>query len=197
MNYVVSIVDALAWPATLLIALFMLRTEITNLLPQLKKLKYRELELEFERKLEALSTKTKKRTEEAKPLGAEVLSSVDEEAGYYIEKVKEISPRAAILEAWIGLESAIVSSVQRFILKEKAPTRLLLHTAMKVLGDKNIVGEEDLKNIDELRKLRNQAVHDFDFRVSDDEAAKFMEIARDQADLILGEVWQKFGGCSR
>lgn len=189
MSYLVQIIDALVWPAVVLISVFLLRKPLIELIPQLRKLKYRELELEFENDLEVLSQKSqrsrKNRTIEPPPIADE---------DYYLEQVKELSPRAAIMESWLGLETSAISTAQQFIpsLKNK---RVNFHAVLHELRKNEILEEQDIKNIDELRKLRNRSAHELDFSITEEEAAKFMEIARDQTEIIVGEIWGKYGGC--
>ena len=49
MDKIVRIIDILAWPTTIIIVVALLRSPLSDLLPTLKKLKYKDLELEFER----------------------------------------------------------------------------------------------------------------------------------------------------
>ncbi len=192
MEHIVAIIDSLAWPITILIGLFVLRKSLIELLPQLKKLKYKELEMEFEKGLDELSIKSQ---ESKKRIEVTEKNQEEEETDYYLEQVKEASPRAAILESWLGLEATAISTVQYFDLVPKGK-RIMFGTALKTLEQAEVLTKQDVANINDLRALRNKAVHEVDFPISEKEAAKFMEIARDQSELIAGEAWQKFGGCS-
>ena len=58
-----------------------------------------------------------------------------------------------------------------------------------------VLTQEDVTNINELRVLRNKAVHEYELPLTENEAAKFMEIARNHSDIIVSEAWQKYGGC--
>ena len=166
------------------------RCQLIELIPQLKKLKYKELEMEFDHELETLSKKSQESRARVK-----VETPKEEEDDYYLQRVKELSPRAAIMESWLSLESTAITTAQHFkITPEKK--RINFHMAVKSLLKSNVLTDQDVANINDLRALRNKAAHEIDFPITEDEAAKFMEIARDQADIIAGEVWQKFGGCS-
>ena len=190
MEIIVKIIEALVWPGVVLVAVYLLRKPIIELIPQLKKLKYKELEMEFDHELEALS----KKSQESRAR-VEIEAPKEEEEDYYLQRVKELSPRAAIMESWLGLEATAISTAQHFkITPEKK--RINFHMAVQALRKKNVLTDQDVANINDLRSLRNKAAHEIDFPITEDEAAKFMEIARDQADIIAGEAWQKFGGCS-
>lgn len=146
--------------------------------------------MEFDHELETLSKKSQEYRGRV-----EVETLKEEEEDYYLQRVKELSPRAAMMESWLGLESAAISTAQHFkITPEKK--RINFHIAIQALRKNKVLTDQDVANINDLRALRNKVAHEIDFPISEDEVAKFMEIARDQADIIAGEAWQKLGGCS-
>jgi uncharacterized protein YutE (UPF0331/DUF86 family) len=189
MEYFVQLVDALAWPVTVFLGIYLLRAPLIELIPQLKKLKYKELEMEFERELDSLSRKSQKSKSRIK-----VKTEESERSDYYLERVKELSPRTAIMESWIELESAAISTAKRFgLAPQDKPVSFM--SAVLALKDAGVLTQQDVENISELRALRNKAAHNVELPVSNKEAAKFMEIARDQGEIIVGETWSKYGGC--
>ena len=189
MEYLIKIIETLAWPGVVLISVYLLRKPITELIPQLKKLKYKELEMEFNHELEALSKKSQESRARVE------IEAPKEEEDYYLQQVKEVSPRAAIMESWLELEATAISTAQHFkITPEKK--RINFHMAVQALRKNDVLTDQDIANINDLRALRNKAAHEIDFPITEDEAAKFMEIARDQAEIVAGQSWKKFGGCS-
>ena len=188
MDNFIKLVEILAWPVTSLILIFAMRKPITGLIPQISKFKYKELEMEFEKDLNDLS----QRSQETK-LNNE--TEIDQEEDYYLQKVKDISPRAAILESWLGLESTAISSAKHFNLISDGK-RQTLSQILKLFEKEDILTSENVEIINDLRMLRNKATHETNFHISEEEATKFMEIARDQAEIIASEAWQKFGGCN-
>lgn len=191
MEYLARIIEALAWPLTVLLAIFLLRKPLTDLLPHFKRLKYKELELEFEQSLENL----RKRSHESRQRH-EIDAPAEDENDFYLQEVKQLSPRAAILESWIGLETSAVSTAQHFKIVQ-ADKRLPFVKILQELLLSGVISEENVAIINELRALRNKAAHEISFPITEDEAAKFMSVARDQAEIIIGEAWRFYGGCSR
>lgn len=193
MDYLVRIIEALAWPGVALIALFVLRGPIADLIPMLQRLKYKDLELEFERDLDKLREEARDaRSKTTLPPSDE---SVVADLDYYLQQVRESSPRNAVIEAWLGLESSAVSTATHFkLMPEQA--RVTASSALKALVTAGVLSDNDMRIINELRLLRNKAVHELSASISEYEAAKFLEISRDVSDIIAGEAWQKFGGCS-
>lgn len=190
-DFIVKIIEVLVWPGTAIIAVYILRNPIIELIPQLQRLKYKDLEIEFKQKLEALEKKTR----ESRPKALTYPPPTKEENDYYLQKVEELSPRSAILESWIALESTAISTCQHFKLIPENQ-RIYFPIAMKILKENNILSDVDIANITDLRTLRNKAAHEFSFNVSVEEAAKFMEIARNIGETIAGEAFNKYGGCS-
>ncbi|WP_419782896.1 hypothetical protein [Malaciobacter marinus] len=186
MEHIVKIIDSLAWPITVLIIIFIFRKNIISLIPTLTKLKYKEFELEFDKELEKLNIDTKNKIPE---------SSIKNENNYYIEQVRKTTPRAAILDSWLELESNITSMCINLNLVSSSSSINFIKLINK-LKEENIISNEDLLNIHKLRDLRNKSVHNFEFNISEKEAAKFLEVSRNLADIILSNLWTKKGGCS-
>ncbi|MBU1369473.1 MAG: DUF4145 domain-containing protein [Proteobacteria bacterium] len=190
MEHIVKIIEVIVWPVVVLASVYLLRKPLIELIPQLKKLKYKELEMEFEHELEALSKKSQESRSRV-----EIEVPKEEEEDYYLQRVKELSPIAAIMESWLGLETTAISTAQHFKLTPEKK-RINFHIAIQTLHKNNVLTDQDVANINDLRALRNKAAHELNFQITEDEAAKFIEIARDQSDIIAGETWRKFGGCT-
>lgn len=90
------------------------------------------------------------------------------------------------------LELNITSmSIQYKIIEKKESFSFI--KLIEKLKEHNIIENQDLKNINKLRKLRNDAVHLLDFTLSTEKAAKFLEISRNITDIIMGNIWIKKG----
>ena len=189
MDNLVRITEVLVWPIAVLVMVYWLRRPLGELIPYLQKLKYKELEIEFNRDLERL----RERTRETETKGQEAAEVTSED--YYLEEVRKTSPRNGILESWLALESTAIATVQVYKLIEP-DRRVDVRSAIDALRNAGVLSEQDTNNFDELRRLRNTAVHELSNQLSEAEAARFMEIARDIGDVIAVESWSKFGGCS-
>src|SRR5437879_2418330 len=53
-TFVSSLVSALAWPTVVLIVIILLRRQLTLLLPELTHLRFKDFEIEFEKKIDHL-----------------------------------------------------------------------------------------------------------------------------------------------
>jgi hypothetical protein len=94
-----EILEVVIWPATVLIVVLILRRPLTRLLESTKKLKYKELELEFSKGIEQVQAEAK----EALP---EVLDKNKSSVEVDLYGLASISPTAAITEAWRAVESS-------------------------------------------------------------------------------------------
>ena len=186
MEFLAQIVDSLAWPITVLILVIMLRSPLSELIPLLKKLKYKEFEVEFDRELDAISQATSEAKQEAE------VPYIEMEPGYieYMEATIVSAPRAAIMESWIRLENTVIETTRRYLLPENE--RIHLPTALHALLASNAVSESNIKLIYDLRALRNKAVHELDFSITEKEARKFVDAASDLGELVTVNVKEKF-----
>jgi hypothetical protein len=168
-SYIVKIVEATAWPITSIVLVILLRAEIRSLIPLVKKLKAGPLEAEFERQVSELRSIV----DTAPLLGPSPMT----ERLVIAEKLAEVNPRSAILEAWREIESTA-----RRVLKERFPelTESQLRSTREVirlLREKDLVSLEESSQLNEMRFLRNQAVHVESFQPNHEAAINFIQLA--------------------
>lgn len=184
-----SLVDSIAWPLAILIIVWWLKDYIKKLIPYTSKLKYGDLEIEFGEKLAELKVETEKLKKEHPAIA---LPEVNKE---YLDKdTSNISPRTAIVEAWIALELTAFNFAKHYNIvdTDKQPFIKIL----KLYEEKQILQKDEIEVIRKLQKLRNQALHESSFDISQKEAEEYSRLARDMEEIIMSECWQKFGGCS-
>lgn len=147
------------------------------------------MEVEFNKKLDKLQVQS-----DAVKSEASQHIEHDKEEDFYLEQVKKTSPRAAILESWIALENSITSSY-KLLHPDKKGKVIALSGILKSLVNQEIISSDTYSIVRELRTLRNKAVHNYSFNVTEAEASKFMHVSREQADVIIGEIWQRVSSC--
>lgn len=188
MTFSSNAIDSLAWPAAIVCIVWWLREHIGKLLPFTKRLRYGNLEIEFERDLASLELEVAKQ-EQALP--AEEPIPQDEES-IYVHSVAEISPRAALVDAWVNLELTANTSAQA-IGANTSEKMLPFSKVVRILQDGEVIGEEDAKILYRLRNLRNKALHSSDFEISSKEAEAFFALTRSQAYRIAAKA-RNIGG---
>jgi hypothetical protein len=168
-----EIVKALAWPSAVIVLAFLLRKPIFELVPLMKKLKYKELELEFSQEVQALKSEVGNALPEKEmqaPIKAPASKALD---------LVSYSTRAAIIEAWIEIEAAAIEVASSFwnqgssdVFRNDSKLGDYLHQC-KVLDDKQLVIYK------KLRELRNKSAHAEEFSLSENDARAYAEMAID------------------
>lgn len=181
MEFIVELVKPLAWPIAVLIAVILLRKEIKVLFSVVRKLKAGPLEAEFDREVKEL------RAEVEKDLPLDTARAAAQDQRYYSQRQKliqlaQVNPRSAIIEAWLGVEFA----AQRALQQVGRPTQQYASplALSRNLAKSEVLDPELLSVFQDLRALRNQAVHLADSHPSQEAALNYIDLAlRIQAAL--------------
>jgi hypothetical protein len=164
-TFIVEAIKALAWPVATVVAVVLLRRSLATVIPGLKRLKVKGVEMEFEREVSAL------KAESGKLLPPKAETEV-ETTGRFLRLVV-ISPRAAVLEAWRQLESAAVASLA-FRGELQPQDRTTLVNLIESLRKSAILNEDQRILFNGLRALRNLAVHG---EIGQDSAVDYVRMA--------------------
>lgn len=171
LTFIAELTKALAWPVTAVLAVLLLRPVITKLIPLLQRLRYKDIELEFGRKVD-----------QARFLLATAVPEVREELRIsplqeHLLRLAEISPRAAVLEAWRRLELAMIRAAQERRPPRERPVRHF-QDALQFLYERDDIPAISAGIIDEMRHLRNQAAHAPEFALDAASAIEYINLAR-------------------
>jgi hypothetical protein len=179
LEFIVKIIDSLVWPASILFVLYILRGELPAIARSLKKLRYKDLELEFEKSAQEIVEKAKSSLPETSK-NIQLSGQSQDELIDRLISISELAPRSAILEAWLVVEAAAVD-----VAKKKGISTFKSHPGPMRLRDYLVKG--DLLNKDQqavfeqLRNLRNEAVHvadaEFTRKAVDDYIASALQMA--------------------
>lgn len=154
LEFLASVVDSLAWPGFIAVGAYLLRMPLFQILERMSSVRFAGLEADFREALADKSAdKNNKETEEKINLNPLELD--------FLQKVAELSPRAAIIEAWMRVELASSDYVAAVGGDEKAVARGL--TNLKQIQRRSI--EAQMPRYMELRTLRNEAAHAAEFAV--------------------------------
>ena len=188
MEEIAHILDAIAWPITAIVIVHMLRKPIESLIPLLRRLKYKELEVEFERSLDEIDRRT---IEEKKALPPAPERESEEED--FLDQIRDLSPRAAILETWLEFEHTAYFMAQKFKLIGLEDRRTRFFELLRVLQQREILYPNDVQDIKELQSLRNTAVHERDISLSKEDAVKYAKVAMQVADVLVARAFKLYG----
>lgn len=180
LTFVSEIIKALAWPTTIIITVYLLKTPIIELLPFMKKLKYKELELEFSQEVMAL----KADVSEISTL------EIDKANNLVTSKAFELvafSTRTAIMEAWIELETVAVEVASSLWNQSPSETMRNMPRLAEYLYKSKIIDDKQLNIFQRLRQLRNKAAHAEELNLSEKDAQEYIIMASSLVKHLRGK----------
>lgn len=191
-DFVASIVGSLAWPLAIVGIVFMFRRSLAKLIPGIQRLKYKDVEVEFGRQLEEVKEELGPPPSPPVNLPAPELQrrlpvSVPSTDVRYFQTLAEISPRAAILEAWIEFEMAANRAVETLGLNREGRP-LSMQRLFDVLRERELIGPPEVDALTRLRALRNQVVHGPEPDLSPSLVAEYASVLRRITRDIQGRL---------
>lgn len=172
MDTIVKLVEILVWPVTVVVLLYLLRKDLSGLLSRLASLKYKDVEAIFRDELRQAEAQAEHiRTGETQAEPTAPPKTIYEQ----LLRVADISPRAAIAEAWRYVEAAAVKATQTAGLE--LPGALPVNHLVRHLVQAGLFSDNAVVLFDRLRRLRNEAVHSSDFALDQDEAQRYINLA--------------------
>lgn len=176
MEYFVEIIKALAWPVASIWLGYIFRSEFGQLLNRMSSFKYKDVEASFERKLAEAEDNAKRIAISAVPSSIQDLSQKEQ-----LFRISEISPRAAVVEAWTLIETAAIKNGLTYgtTIQRTNPKMIV-----EYLINSGKFSTESINLIEQLRKIRNQASHLPDFAISQNEAERYLDLAVQSAGVI-------------
>lgn len=183
MEYIVKLIEALAWPLTILFLAFGFRNQISKAFLRLTSFKYKEFEARFGEDLKeiephaqgVITDKSKIEAVSSLRLPSAELSLWD-----HFINIAEISPRAAITEAWRHLEMSAKGAARTAGLNMSS--RFPEREVVKELIKEKIFSQESLSVFEKLRKLRNEVVHAPEFTLDQNQIEKYIELSLSLAE---------------
>ena len=163
LTFIAEMTKPLAWPLAIVTIALVFRPQIRALLSRIKRGKFGPAEFVFEEEIKELAEERSllaNQNPSQPPLAPVETASVSLAAA---------NPRAAILEAWIGVEASVNQLVKTTTLPKFVHPRDF-SGVVRALARNGVIAAEDISLINEIRALRNQAAHDQEFTPSSDAA---------------------------
>jgi hypothetical protein len=170
-TFIAEIVGSLAWPIAIIVWWF--RSEIRALVPRLTRLRHNDTEIEFAQDVQRLRQEAER--EQTLALPAPTTQATPDPELVRLQEIAAISPRAAIVEAWTDVERASADAVRRLAI----PVDQNLRTPMRFISmlSASHIDPPRMRQIEELRRLRNEAAHLPDFVVDSTTVADYIRVA--------------------
>lgn len=178
----VEILKIIVWPATVIIAIFLLRKALVELIPNLKKLKYKNLELEFEKDAINLLASIERDVPYTEPPYTEPPEEESLELPETLEpkediqtffQVRQRTPSEIILSVWAEIENEIKSLSKRNNIKVQ--TFDSVRTISDRLLKKGIIDIGISNALLELNMYRNKVAHAQNEYITKDISNTFFE----------------------
>jgi len=195
MDTFVKLVEALAWPVSVLAISLIFRTELRMLLVRINKFKYKEFHAEFEKKLGEAEKEAELIPHPDPEVSAEKnIKKYD--AAERLVRIAEVSPRASITEAWIELEAVLSQVVDTNSLDPRKKVRDTLnrmpHARMiQELVKENYIPEGLVPIYKDLRDLRNNVAHNPELIVEFPQAERYIHLSMHFSEKL--QVFNKNG----
>ena len=179
LQFIAAVVDSVVWPITVIAVFLFLKRQFPVLFPFVKRLKYSGIEVEFRESVQQLSEQSRA------ALPALASGEQPDESRNRLYAIAEVSPQAAILEAWLEVEAAAADTVQ---IKEPSLAPKVRMAAPLRMGEmltrSGILSTDQLRIFHRLRELRNKSVHITDETFQLDEVSEYIGLASSLAAQI-------------
>lgn len=188
-EFVLRLIEIAAWPAVVVFGIVTLRQPLRDLVPSLKKLKYKELELEFEKETSDLLQEIEGSIDVSSPPApspGEIHKKHQEEQFHDEPPVMFSrhwpSPEEIVAVEWSGLEKALEAAMLRNGLRIDP---FSVTKVAQALVAKDLMGSKEMRAIYKLKAMRNRLVNHSEL-VSDHAAENFASAARTIQSYVDG-----------
>lgn len=184
MAFVASLTHSLAWPAGAVVVVIVLRRPIGRALNRgVRRLKAGPVEVEFDQELAEVREELRKSPE----LAAVEVPALAGRLSDDLARLAEISPRSAVMEAFIRVEARLSELVEG----SNEPTRYRSARQMARLArDRGLISDETLTAVDGLAILRNLVAHSPSEEIDAERARNYLALA----DAVLFALRPKPAG---
>jgi len=202
-TFIAALAQAIVWPAVVLMLMLLLRNPLRDLIPSLRKLKYKEMEIEFSLEIAELKARYQPDLEKMRPvastqvndpateptprrIGKDPFKSYSTRRDELLQMVR-FSKRVEIMEAWLEVESAAVEIASSLWLLGPSDSLRSNLNLGQYLVQCRVINQTQLEIFNRLRDLRNRATHAQSLDLSEADASAYVELATDFAASIRGQ----------
>jgi hypothetical protein len=189
LTFTSKVIGDIAWPATAFGAVLLFRKPIKALLAIVSKVKVSPVEVEFDRKLQIAKEEAKSELPQIEPDIDHLPSLIDTLA----IKLAEVSPRAAVMEAWRHVEVAALRAAKSLVPEGSFTNETMTFRAMRALAKPGVLPDTILDLMRRLRSLRNDAAHAADFALSTSSAIEYFHLAAQVVGYLEGITVNRSG----
>lgn len=174
LTFIVEITKSLAWPVAATAISMIFKKPLAELISQLMNMKVQGAEFKFGKAVKEI------KAEEASKSSGNALADVPTN----LIRLADISPRGALLDAWIEVEDSLLEARKRCAIRKQSgwdddspiPATMSLNL-INSFYKRGIVSGDALDLYRKLRAIRNEVVHSRKLRLSSDEVYDFLELS--------------------
>ncbi|HAT31751.1 MAG TPA: hypothetical protein DCW29_13130, partial [Janthinobacterium sp.] len=159
--------------------LYKARDKLPDIVASIRSLKYKGVEMAFGSEVKAVAVVMQQVLPASEAVALES-NNIEASIQQHVQQVAGFSPRGAILEAWLRIETAAVDIMVKMNLgaKMKYPSSLWLRN---ILLQEKILNKRQADAFESLRRLRNEVVHVADRQFTPEVVSDYLEAATSMA----------------
>lgn len=173
MEFIVGILNAVAWPAAVLVVIFAFKRQLVLIAPFTKKLKFKDFEVEFSNDIDQLVEKAQTAFPELK----------SDPKTRLISSARHL-PNTCILEAWDQLHQETRNLTQAHFPEANFSEDTPYKDTEVFLTQEEVLDQRKSKLFNELRRLRNKIAHAEGYEVGGQEAIQYIELCYRLIDFL-------------
>lgn len=170
-EFALRVLEINVWPIVVLFVLIILRRPLSRLVPFLHHIRYKDFEVNFSNNL------SEARLEAERVLPQQKVTDQSVEIQDQLQKLAKLSPRAAIIEAWLEVEGSASGLIQKADMESSLPRAISPLGLGYKLHHAGRISKAQLDIYHRLRNLRNVAVHFADLQLKEEEVKQFIRLA--------------------
>lgn len=167
LEFIAALVEDLVWPLTVVLGIFVFRGPISNLLPFLQRLRYKDFVVEFNQKLDEVETQVAAITGE----GADVRVEDD------MLELAQAHPRGAVIDSWLAIEKAIRDVAASRKMEVDLPRQRSTLAIERELARSRVLSPAVVSLLRDLRSTRNEVAHRLDVPLTPEMARQYASAA--------------------
>lgn len=180
LQFIASIIGSLAWPAAVVMLVLILRSPLRDLLRDLSRFRYKEIEIDFGREVQKLEdqARTAGLRLPSKPARQQVGPQDSSQIVGDASRLAAEFPGPAVGLAWTAVEHELMQAVMRLKISADYPPYNAPLKNIAILHEQNYLDADSRGLLDRMRRLRNAAVHPGRemTNISADEAREFIAL---------------------
>lgn len=176
MDNIIKLIEVIVWPAVVIIMAIMFRHELRKAAQRLSSLKYKDFSADFNANLSKIEGDLVKLTSSKSDEQQKLIENEQTLSSYErLLRIADISPRAAIMEAWRDIE--VTTKQVTDVYGISAGGNIAGVKAIRQLVERGLLPPTVVSAYEGMRRLRARAAHAADFAIDPEKAERYIETA--------------------